>query len=645
MNIIHKIVVLAVLTVMSANTAISADKLPTVELLGKQYYVYEVKKGDSLFGISKANGWDYEQLCRLNPKAVSPLEKGQLLYYPVKSEMTSTTGKEAQSVSAVIHRVNKGETVYGISRLYGVPVDAIFKLNPGSDMGIRDGQTLLIKEGIVNSNDINPDYYTIKKGDTLYGVAKSYGTTVAELMKKNPGVSEKNFKAGEVIRLPRRGEGVKQVVESVSEEQLQSVSSYKVDKKDTWDTIAEKTGVDKDDLIEANKEMGDKPKNKSYVTIPNIQTTSVEKIVEQEDPRELTSDGISEIYEDVHGLSDADQSRSLNIVLLLSEPASRKDLEFTRGFLTGIDRFKKTGAEINLTVMDGNRLSTDVLNELSEKKPDIIFLTTEKGIPAYLAEYAEVSQTPMVNTFDVKNELFTTNPYIIQLLTPSNNFNEEIAGKIKEDYGNYKLIFVGNVDENDLMATAIQESRGKGEISRASVEGILKYPFKDDVKYLIYGYASKKEDVSELLNAIIEVKSKSPLLDITVLGRPSWIVYDESSFEDKYHKANVLIPSRFYFDKESRQSRQFVNHYKSLFDKTPTKSFPMYACVGYDASSYFVEGLLNNGRDINMLVPSKAGTQNEFELKRPGNWTGIMNPVVYLVRYTPYDTIDKIVVR
>ncbi len=47
------------------------------------------------------------------------------------------------------------------------------------------------------------------------------------------------------------------------------------------------------------------------------------------------------------------------------------------------------------------------LPNFSDLNPDIVFLTTEKGIPSYLSEYAEVSQTPLVNTFDVKNELYT----------------------------------------------------------------------------------------------------------------------------------------------------------------------------------------------------------------------------------------------
>ncbi len=70
--------------------------LPVVEILGKNYYVYEIKKGDSLFGISRAYGWDYDQLQQLNPKAVSPLQKGMERYITQPRRMQQKTQKSQQ---------------------------------------------------------------------------------------------------------------------------------------------------------------------------------------------------------------------------------------------------------------------------------------------------------------------------------------------------------------------------------------------------------------------------------------------------------------------------------------------------------------------------------------------------------------------
>ena len=286
MKIISKFLMICALMISSVS-ANAAPSLPVVEILGKNYYVYEIKKGDSLFGISRAYGWDYDQLQQLNPKAVSPLQKGMKVYYPAEEDAAKTqkvsNKKMQEDCHKLTHIVKRGETVYAISRMYGIPVNTIFELNPGSKTGIKEGETLLLAKNNVSDEENNADFYTIKKGDTLYGVAKAHFTSVAAIMKSNPGVSEKNFKAGEIIRLPERGTGVKSSVREVKEESLLSFSTYKVDKKDTWDTIAEKTGVDKEDLLEVNKGAGEKPKKKSIVTVPEIETTTVEKTFIEED--------------------------------------------------------------------------------------------------------------------------------------------------------------------------------------------------------------------------------------------------------------------------------------------------------------------------------------------------------------------------
>lgn len=646
MKLSYKVFSIILAVMASCVDAMAQSNLPTVDLLGKKYYVYTVKKGDSMFSIARANSWDYDKLMEMNPKAISPLEKGLKVYYPVnenKSNAAKSVKANVEESAPLTHKIKKGETVYAISRMYGIPVDKIFKLNPGSENGIREGATLILSETEVSAPDENPDYYVIKRGDTLYGVAKANETTVAEILKKNPGVSDKNFQAGATIRLPKKGEGVNSSVQIVEQEQLTSFSTYKVDKKDTWETIADKTGVDKEDLIKANKASGEKPKNKSLIAVPNIETTTVEQTVIVDDPRELTQEGINEIYEDVHGIADADETKEFKVTILLSEPNSRKDLEYMRGFMTALRNLKNSGDKIKLDVINSNKQSTDLLTELSDIAPDIIFLTSEKGIPDYLAEFAEISQTPMVNIFDVKNELYTSNPYILHLLTPSNYFNEEIVTKLASDFKGAKLITVGS-DDSDQIGALINEA-WNNKATNLTSQHLASYDFNPADRYLIYAYPTKKDEVVELLNAVKEAKANNVIADITVIGRPGWVVLDEPAMEEKFFDCNVIIPSRFYYDRNSAEASKFEMRYKALFDRQPAKSFPMYAVMGYDTASYFIPSLLNANRDINALTDSTDGVQSDFSLMRPSNWSGLVNTQVYLIRFTPYNTIEKIKVK
>ena len=184
----------------------SSPNLPVVEILGQQYYVYKVKKGDSLFGIARQFDWDDAVLQKLNADVLGDMQKGANIYYPVESEAKVRTPVKAAPEhldrSPLKHLVKKGETVYSISRTYGIPVETIYKLNPASKHGIKAGEELTLQS--VRDALEDDQFYTVKSGDTMYALARKGGFTVASLLELNPGMSEKNFQAGSVIKLPKK---------------------------------------------------------------------------------------------------------------------------------------------------------------------------------------------------------------------------------------------------------------------------------------------------------------------------------------------------------------------------------------------------------------------------------------------------------
>lgn len=632
------------------NFTVNADNpdLPVVSILGGKYYMYESQKGESLFGIARKFGWDDEQLQKLNPDAISPLKKGVKIYYPVEvnGDLKEKVGVPKSSVNTEFdHIIKRGETVYSIAKLYSIPVETIYRLNPSSRKGIKAGEKLKISTiKISGSEDDESDgYYRIKQGETLYSVSKAHGITVEALMKSNPGIAENNFKAGSMIKIPPRGAGMKVSTQTVTETRVESFNEYQVQKDESWTSVARKNGVEVQDLKDANPDVK-QLKNKQTITIPVVQDEEVTKDIVTTDPRENTDDGIRQIYEDVHKIADADKIYTVKVAIVAENPSSNKDLEFIRGILTGIDNLKHRDFKIDLKVIDGNDGSESVIGDLDSFKPTIVFSTSEKNVPEYLSQYAEVSLTPVVNTFDVKSEEYASNPWIIQLLTPSNLFNESIAAHVYEKYGNYKLIFAGDEDPEDQLASALKRFWDASMIKKAKVEEIRANKFDPNGKYVIYGNPVKKSDVLTILNGVASIKEESPFAEIVMLGRPNWIVFDET-LSDELHKAEAMIPSRFYIDRESDAWRQFNMRYKTLFDRSPLKSIPLYAAVGYDNALYFIQQLAKSNGDINELHSMTNNTvQSAFDLKRVSNWSGFLNLPVYMIKYTQYGTVDKIIV-
>ncbi len=331
-------------------------------------------------------------------------------------------------------------------------------------------------------------------------------------------------------------------------------------------------------------------------------------------------------------------------VAILAESASgKKDLDFIRGFLTGVDGQKSKPYKIDVKVVDGGTGSEQVISELDAFKPMMVFMTFDGQIPAYVQEYSEVSHTPVVNTFDVKAEQYNTNPYFIQLLAPSNYFNDGIASSVFDRYGDYTLVMIGDPDDGDQLAASLQKLWDSSKIKKVR-SAFEPADFTDGTKYVFYGYDTKKAEVQKLLESVAAVRELPPLGDFVTLGRPNWIVYD-GSLEDELHKANAMIPSRFYLDEKSAQAQAFYSQFKSLFDRAPVKSLPLYAGVGYDTANYFISSLASAEGDINAFRPSTGTMQTGFDLKRVSSWGGLVNLPVYLVHFTTFNTIDKITVE
>lgn len=92
----------------------------------------------------------------------------------------------------IVHVLQKGETLYGISRKYNVPAETIMSFNSLSNPdNLRAGQKLRI-----------PDVYTVKKGDTLYGIARKLGIPVEKLLAANGLSNDSKLKTGESLYIP-----------------------------------------------------------------------------------------------------------------------------------------------------------------------------------------------------------------------------------------------------------------------------------------------------------------------------------------------------------------------------------------------------------------------------------------------------------
>lgn len=109
---------------------------------GVKYYLHTVEKGQTLFAIAKFYGIDVNDLVIENPDAIDGIKPGQILKIPFEKKKASVA--TVDSSNCIIHKVELGQTLYSISKQYGVDVEKLRLLNPELKDGLKAGQMLRI---------------------------------------------------------------------------------------------------------------------------------------------------------------------------------------------------------------------------------------------------------------------------------------------------------------------------------------------------------------------------------------------------------------------------------------------------------------------------------------------------------------------
>lgn len=180
--------------------SVKSDSLRLETVNGQTFIVHLVGDKETLFGLSKRYGVTVARILEFNPTADGGIEAGQLLKVPYVPK------GRVQTAEGTIHKVQPKETLFSISRMYGVTVDDLKSWNNLRDNALNVGQDILIKKKngatttstIASSPQQKKMTHTVAQGETLYSISKAYGVTVDQIKEWN-GIQSNELKLSQVI--------------------------------------------------------------------------------------------------------------------------------------------------------------------------------------------------------------------------------------------------------------------------------------------------------------------------------------------------------------------------------------------------------------------------------------------------------------
>ncbi len=249
--------------------------LANTRVLAQQFTTHAVKKGETLESVAAKYGVSPQSILKYNKeiKVADRLRENTILVVPevkatnaplnsgvqnlIKDVMQDSV-RQREPIGFLTHNVRKKETLYGISKRYGVTEEEIKKYNKElyaselkKKMEIRIPKYAKAAE---KENSIDPDAYekyTVAPMETRWSIAHKYGITIDSMLVLNPALSQNtNYLAeGYELLMPKIAGS------TVGDQKTQLFTSYTIPPKMNFYQLEKKFGVKSDELVRLNPEI------------------------------------------------------------------------------------------------------------------------------------------------------------------------------------------------------------------------------------------------------------------------------------------------------------------------------------------------------------------------------------------------------
>jgi LysM repeat protein len=556
---------------------------------GKVYYMHQVKKGQTLYSISKAYNVTVDQLSKENVISPNGIQEGQVLKVPALSgaqpSKTGSAGPVRQDERYIYHRVVRGETLASVAGEYGISVRDLKKANKG---------LLFPHEG---------DYLMIPRKKISVPVPVKAQQPVAD-----------------TVKVPAEGPDTGAVVTGT---EIFTVAAERTVLRELRGSV--KVAVMLPFFIKENN-------SRSYIDSTGMDPQGKKIYKEVSMPAYWIYEGSLPFLEAYEGiLIAADSLRSLGLkveldVYDIGSDTTQLDKLIWSGMLNNVDLIIGPVFSSNLNRMAAYAAGRNIpiVSPVSLRDQNILdnrptlYRVFPSGKVAQDVIVKELESHQGSNVIFLYSDTLMYDPQTLLF------WNKVRTTMLPDSLSDTTLVtaqyFTGMIKKRDTYS-GVEE-----------FEGLLK-PDRENVVVLGFTQTPAVSSAFSTLNTL------SRKYNIKVMGFPE-IGGQETIDLKYYYDLELFIPTESYIDFNAPKSVSFTAEFRKKFRTEPMAG--SFAWRGFDIAYYFIGGIASRGeeflRDPGIFSPDLLCLEPVFRRDRPGD--GYENRGLFIFHYKKDMTIE-----
>lgn len=550
-----------------------------------------------------------------------------------QSSSTSTATASNQS-GMTVHEVKKGETLYSISKDYHVNVKDVERLNPDvKKSGVKAGKALIMPSTsrYIAQKNSKAEYrvHKVQKHETIFSISQKYRVSTTELIQKN-GLKS-GVKAGQYIALPPEKKTTAKAKTVASNKQTATAPkksaniAHTVKKGETMFSICKTYKISESALVKSNPELKKGLKEGRIVFIPRAEAKNTTWACSNGATvgKNIVNVAIVLPFESKDGKIDRNTDKFIEFYegALLAVDKLKKDGTSVHVYTYNSG---KTDEDIK-----------EILRNTEMLSMDMIIGPAYKAQFKAVSDFARENDIKVIVPFSTRTEEMKSNPNMYLVNPPhaqaANIISHKIANRFKDK--NIVIVKFANQEFNDEeeLGDTLAHLLQRNNIAYKSIvfnnTDKLMETVNENGENIFVPVTTNQMALGDFLPSVNAIAMKN---NVELFGFQDWNKYQSIS-KDLY-AVNTYFASPFDINFDQWTPRYFIKQYRQYFDEEPGNTVPMYGAIGYDIMIYFGKAIALYGKNFSDQLSNINVTtiQSKFDFKRINSEGGYYNAHITL---------------